>query len=230
MKKAVVLFSGGLDSTTVLAYAKHHDFECFPISFHYGQKHSIELAASQKIAAFFKVPEHKIITLPNTMFGSSALTSDALEVPQFDEGMAKAIPVTYVPARNTIFLSIALGYAESIGAQDIFLGISHIDYSNYPDCRPEFLQAFETMANLATKNGVEGHPITLHAPLLHLSKAQTITLGIQHGVDYSMTISCYSADPHTGAACGHCDSCTYRRKGFVEAGVKDPTLYLNDSY
>jgi 7-cyano-7-deazaguanine synthase len=226
MKKAVILFSGGLDSTTVLAYAKNNNFECYPITFNYGQKHSTELNAAKKIASFFKVKEHKIINLPNDMFGSSALTKDSIDVPEFCEERAGTIPITYVPARNTIFLSIALGYAESIKAQDLFLGVSHIDYSGYPDCRPEYIDAFEKLANLATKDAVEGKKFSIHSPLIHLSKAQTIELGIKNGVDYSMTISCYAADPNSGAACGKCDSCTYRKKGFLEAGLKDPTLYV----
>lgn len=226
MKKAVLLFSGGLDSTTVLAYAKNNDFECYPISFHYGQRHSAELNASKKIADYFNVKEHKIITLPNDMFGSSALTRDDVDVPDFSENASDTIPVTYVPARNTIFLSIALGYAESIGAHDIFLGVSFVDYSGYPDCRPEYISAFETLANLATKDGVEGKKISIQTPLLYLSKAQTIELGIKNGVDYAMTVSCYSADPVTGAACGKCDSCSLRKKGFIEAGIEDPTIYM----
>lgn len=225
MKKAVILFSGGLDSTTVLAYAKNNNFECYPISFNYGQRHSAELNASQKIANYFEVKEHKIINLPNDMFGNSALTRDDIDVPEF--AGSSEIPITYVPARNTIFLSIALGYAESIGAQDIFLGVSFVDYSGYPDCRPEYIAAFETLANLATKEAVEGKKMSIQTPLLHLSKAQTIELGIKNGVDYSMTVSCYSADPHTGAACGKCDSCSYRRKGFADARIDDPTLYVN---
>jgi 7-cyano-7-deazaguanine synthase len=227
MKKAIILFSGGLDSTTVLAYVKNNNFQCFPITFNYGQRHSVELDSAKKIAEFFKVTQHKIINLPNDMFGSSALTQADIEVPEFSQDSMNIIPLTYVPARNTIFLSIALGYAESIGAQDIFLGISHVDYSNYPDCRPEFLEAFQKLANLATKEAVEGSPISLHAPLLHLSKAETIKLGIKNGVDYSMTISCYNADLHSGAACGKCDSCSYRKKGFLEASIADPTVYAS---
>jgi 7-cyano-7-deazaguanine synthase len=229
MKKAVILFSGGLDSSTVLAYAKNNNFDCYPITFNYGQKHSAELNASKKIADFFNVKEHKIITLPNDMFGSSALTCDSIKVPEFSKE-SNTIPTTYVPARNTIFLAIALGYAESIGSQDIFLGISDIDYSGYPDCRPEYIDAFKKLANLATKDAVEGRKISIHSPLLHLSKAQTIELGIKNGVDYSITVSCYNANSHTGAACGKCDSCTYRKKGFIEAGVEDPTLYCNKKY
>lgn len=225
MKKAVILFSGGLDSTTVLAYAKNHNFECYPISFSYGQRHSAELEAAKKIVSFYGVSEHKVIHLPNDMFGKSALTTDTIEVPDFEEGDTE-IPITYVPARNTIFLSIALGYAESIGSHDIFLGVSHVDYSGYPDCRPEYIAAFEKLANLATKDGVEGKKLSIHTPLLHLSKGQTIELGMKHGVDYSMTVSCYSAHPLSGAACGICDSCSYRRKGFEDSRIPDPTLYI----
>ena len=228
MKKAVVLFSGGLDSTTVLAVAKNQNYDCFPISFNYGQRHSTELEAAKRISQSFGIKAHKIITIPNDMFGSSALTDNAVAVPRYSEDRAHAIPITYVPARNTIFLSIALGYAESIGAHDIFLGVSSVDYSGYPDCRPEYIKAFEVLANLATKDGVEGKKMTIHTPLLYLSKADTVTLGIANGVDYSLTVSCYSADSVSGAACGVCDSCTYRRKGFDEAGIKDPTLYTSN--
>lgn len=223
MKKAVILFSGGLDSTTVLAYAKNQGFDCYPISFDYGQRHAVELQAAQRVADYFHV-SHKVVSLPNDMFGDSALTRHDITVPEHTANLDQTIPVTYVPARNTIFLSIALGYAESLGAHDIFLGISHIDYSNYPDCRPEYLAAFEKLANLATKEGVEGRKITLHAPLLHLNKAQTIVLGVENGVDYSLTLSCYNATSE-GLACGTCDSCTFRKKGFMEAGVQDPTRY-----
>lgn len=224
MKKAVILFSGGVDSTTVLAYARAQGFDCYLLSFDYGQRHKIELAAAKKIADFFSVIHHKIIQLPNNMFGASALTDASIAVPNYAEEV-KEIPVTYVPARNTIFLSIALGYAESIGAQDIFIGVSSVDYSSYPDCRPEYIKAFEQLANLATKEGVTGKKITVHAPLQHLSKAETIKLGMAHGVNYALTTSCYNADPVSGAACGNCDSCSYRKKGFAEAGVEDPTVY-----
>lgn len=231
MKKAVVLFSGGLDSTTVLAFAKNKNFDCHAISFHYGQRHSAELKAAIRVAKHLEIAHHKIITMPNDMFGSSALTNHAIDVPKYSEttDTATAIPVTYVPARNTIFLAIALGYAESIGAHDIFLGVSSVDYSGYPDCRPEYLAAFEQLANLATKEGVEGRKISVHAPLLYLSKAATIQLGIANGVDYSKTVSCYRADLESGAACGQCDSCTYRKKGFEEAGLQDPTLYWTNN-
>lgn len=224
MKKAVILLSGGLDSSTVLAFAKNQAFDCYPISFNYGQRHSVELVAAKKVINFFGIKTHKIINLSNDMFGSSALTNNSIDVPVYNKENTD-IPITYVPARNTIFLSIALGYAEHVGAHDIFLGISEVDYSGYPDCRPEFIHAFETLANLATKEGVNGNKIKIHSPLLHLSKAQTIQLGIANGVDYSLTISCYSANTLTGAACGQCDSCTYRKKGFEQAGISDPTVY-----
>ncbi|QDQ41188.1 7-cyano-7-deazaguanine synthase QueC (plasmid) [Legionella geestiana] len=224
-KKAVILFSGGLDSSTVLAVAKNQNFDCYPISFSYGQRHSVELDAAKKIIEFYNIRTHKIIYLPENMFGLSALTSDLIDVPKYAEESVSEIPVTYVPARNTIFLSIALGYAESIGSHDIFLGISNVDYSGYPDCRPEYIKAYETLANLATKDGVLGNKITIHAPLLHLSKAETVKLGLINGVNYALTISCYKANIKTGAACGECDSCTYRKKGFEEANVNDPTLY-----
>lgn len=225
MKKAVILFSGGLDSSTVLACVKNQNFECYPISFSYEQRHSIELTAAKKVADYFGITTHKVINLPSDMFGSSALTDNSIDVPHYSEESASEIPVTYVPARNTIFLSIALGYAESIGAHDIFLGTSDVDYSGYPDCRPEFINAFEVLANLATKDGVNGNKITIHAPLLHLSKAETVKLGVKNGVDYSLTISCYAANSISGAACGKCDSCTYRKKGFQDADIKDPTIY-----
>jgi len=224
-KKAVILFSGGLDSSTVLALAKNQGFDCYPISFSYGQRHSVELTAAKKVADYLNIKTHKIINLPEEMFGASALTDNSINVPQYSEQNSSEIPVTYVPARNTIFLSIALGYAESIGSHDIFIGVSDVDYSGYPDCRPEFIQAFEVLANLATKDGVNGKKLTLHTPLLHLSKAETVKLGLENDVDYSLTISCYSADQATGAACGKCDSCTYRKKGFAQAGIQDPTIY-----
>lgn len=228
MKKAVILFSGGLDSTTVLAYAKSQGYDCYPISFDYQQRHGqAELAAASRVISYFAINNHKIVKLSADMFGSSALTDNNIAVPDYAAEQAGQIPATYVPARNTIFLAIALGYMESLGAQDIFLGNSFIDYSGYPDCRPEYIEAFEHLANLATKAGVEGHKITIHSPLLYLSKAETIQLGIEHGVDYALTVSCYSADPISGAACGTCDSCTYRKKGFQQANIADPTLYKN---
>lgn len=224
-KKAVILFSGGLDTTTVLAQVLSQGYECYLITFSYGQKHSAELEAAKRVAAHMNCTErHHIIILPPDMMGRSALTSDDIAVPDYIPDSLD-IPETYVPARNTIFLSIALGYAESIGAHDIFLGVSHIDYSHYPDCRPEYIAAFEKMANLGTKEGVEGRSYKIHTPLMYLSKAETVQLGLSLGVDYSLTVSCYRADSTTGAACGTCDSCVLRKKGFEEAGIVDPTVY-----
>lgn len=222
MKKAVVLLSGGLDSATCLAIAKSQGFACYALSFDYGQRHCAELAAAKRVAKALGAVEHKVVTLDAGLFAGSALTDKAMDVPEFNEG--SAIPVTYVPARNTIFLSMALGFAESIGAHSIYIGASSVDYSHYPDCRPEFIQAFQTLANLATKSGVEGDLFSINAPLQHLSKVQTVQLGYQLGVDYSMTVSCYQAD-EAGAACGTCDSCTFRKKGFIGAGLVDPTRY-----
>lgn len=221
MKKAIVLLSGGLDSTTCLALAKSQGYSCYGLSFSYGQRHSTELLAAARIAQHMgAVP--RIVTLGVDLFAGSALTDKSIDVPDYQG--SEEIPVTYVPARNTIFLSMALGFAESIGARDIFIGVSSIDYSHYPDCRPEFIKAFQTMANLATKAGVEGDPFTIHAPLQYLSKVQTIELGIKLGVNYALTVSCYQANDK-GEACGQCDSCTFRKQGFAGAKVEDPTLY-----
>jgi 7-cyano-7-deazaguanine synthase len=223
-RKAVVLLSGGLDSATVLAIAMHDGFSPVALSFDYGQRHRIELEAAKQIAADARV-QHPIITFDLRQFGGSALTGD-IDVPKdrAEEQMSSAIPVTYVPARNTIFLSFALGVAETIGAFDIFAGMNALDYSGYPDCRPEFVDAFQNLANLATKEGVEGNKITIHAPLIRMSKAQIIQTGTKLGVNYALTSSCY--DPSAGGlACGRCDSCLLRRKGFMEAGVPDPTHY-----
>ncbi|MFA6301607.1 MAG: 7-cyano-7-deazaguanine synthase QueC [Legionella sp.] len=222
MKKAVILVSGGLDSATCLALAKSKGFQCYALSFSYGQRHSAELVAAQRVAQAVGVVDHKIITLDVSLFANSALTNTDLDVPEYQE--SSDIPVTYVPARNTIFLALALGFAESIGAQAIFIGASSIDYSHYPDCRPEFIEAFQNVANLGTKAAVEGSPIKIVAPLQYLSKIETIQLGIQLGVDYSLTVSCYQANA-AGQACGTCDSCTFRKKGFIGAGVADPTVY-----
>jgi len=222
MKKAVILLSGGLDSTTCLALAKSKGFECYAISFAYGQRHTTELLAAARIAKHYHVVEHKIVDLDTELFRNCALTDASMEVPDFNE--STEIPSTYVPARNTIFLSMALGFAESIDARDIYIGASSVDYSHYPDCRPEFIAAFQTLANLATKAGVSGDPFTIHAPLQHLSKVKTIELGLGLNVDYGMTVSCYQAN-EAGAACGQCDSCTFRMRGFSGAGVADPTLY-----
>lgn len=222
MKSAVVLLSGGLDSATCLALAKSQGFACYAISFSYGQRHDVELIAAAKVAQSLGAVSHKIVTLDVGLFAHSALTDETIAVPEHTS--STEIPVTYVPARNTIFLSMALGYAESLGARDIFIGASSVDYSHYPDCRPEFINAFETLANLATKAGVEGDHFRINAPLQLLSKAQTIELGLSLGVDYGLTLSCYQADEQ-GAACGQCDSCALRKKGFLGAGVSDPTLY-----
>lgn len=222
MKKAVVLVSGGLDSATCLAIAKSEGFGCYALSFSYGQRHSSELLAAKRVTEAFAAQEHKIVQLDPALFAGSALTDKAIAVPDFKEG--SDIPVTYVPARNTIFLAMALGYAESVGAEAIFIGASSVDYSHYPDCRPEFIQAFQSLANLATKAAVEGKPVTLRAPLQHLSKVKTIQVGLELGVDYSLTVSCYQANEE-GAACGRCDSCSFRKQGFLGAGVADPTRY-----
>jgi 7-cyano-7-deazaguanine synthase len=223
--KAVVLLSGGIDSTTVLAIAKRQNYQIYAISFDYGQRHWFELQAAQKIAAHFHIEKHLIMPINLRAFGGSALTAD-IDVPKTDhiDKIAAHIPVTYVPARNTIFLSLALGWAETLNARDIFIGANAIDYSGYPDCRPEYISAFEKMANLATKAGVEGQKITIHAPLISMTKADIIKQGIKLGVDYSMTHSCYdpSAD---GNACGSCDSCLLRKRGFQQANAVDPTKY-----
>ncbi len=221
-KKAVVLLSGGLDSTTCLAIAKDRGFETYALSFDYGQRHRAELTASEEIAKLYGAKEHKIVKLSIGELGGSALTDDDIAVPDYNG--SGEIPVTYVPARNTVFLSIALGWAEVLKAYHIFIGVSVVDYSGYPDCRPEFIAAFERMANLATKDGVEGKCFTLEPPLMHLSKAETILLGNTLGVDYAKTISCYQAND-LGQACGSCDSCELRRQGFIEAGLADATLY-----
>jgi 7-cyano-7-deazaguanine synthase len=223
---AVVLLSGGVDSTTAAAMAVRHGFETHALSFDYGQRHRYELEAAKKIVRALGIRDHRIAVIDREMFGGSALTGHQ-DVPKNrdPQSMAEGIPITYVPARNTIFLSFALGWCEVLGAQDIFLGVNAVDYSGYPDCRPEFLEAFERMANLATKAGVEGAArYRIHAPLLHMSKAEIILAGIGAGVDFSMTHSCY--DPSSGGlACGACDSCILRRRGFREAGVADPTRY-----
>ncbi len=222
-KKAVVLLSGGLDSTTVLAIARAQEYDVYGLSFSYGQRHIWELAAATQIARAMDVKEHRVITLDLRAFGGSALTAD-FELPKgrAPEEMTSGIPITYVPARNTIFLAFALAWAEVLGANDIFIGVNALDYSGYPDCRPEFIAAFEGMANLATKAGVEGRQrLQIHAPLIAMSKAEIIRKGLALGVDYSLTSSCY--DPSaTGSPCGLCDSCVLRRKGFEENGLSDP--------
>jgi 7-cyano-7-deazaguanine synthase len=222
-KKAVILFSGGLDSTTCLAMAKAEGFECYALSFDYGQKHNSELDHAKRLSKKFGVMDHKVVTLPLGEWGGSSLTDASLTVKDHHDD--NTIPNTYVPARNTIFLAMTLGYAEVLGALDIYIGINAVDYSQYPDCRPEYLKAFEKLAKLATKIGVEGADYQIHAPLLHLKKSEIIQAGVALGVDYSATVSCYRADDE-GRACGNCDSCTYRKKGFLEAGVADPTVYF----
>jgi 7-cyano-7-deazaguanine synthase len=221
--KAVLLFSGGLDSTTVLAYAQQQGFDVYPLSFDYGQKHVAELTAAKRVATAFGV-HLNIVTLALGTLTGSALTDADKDITNFSAN--KKIPTTYVPARNTVFLSLALAYAEVLGVKDIFIGVSSVDYSGYPDCRPEFITAFEVLANVATKMGVEGERIRLHTPLMHLSKAATVQLGQSLGVDYALTVSCYRAQEATGEACGLCDSCVLRKQGFQQAGVADPTRYV----
>ena len=225
---AVILFSGGLDSTTILALAKQLGYRCYALSVHYGQKHSSELEAAKRIAQSFGVERHEVIHLDLARFGGSALTDQALRVPTEGDPKTAAIPITYVPARNTIMLSIALAWAESLGSIDVFYGANTVDYSGYPDCRPEYVKSFESMANLATKAGVESsddqHRFRIHAPIISMSKAQIIQLGQSLGIDYSQTVSCYQANAE-GQACGVCESCQLRKAGFKEAGVTDPTRY-----
>jgi len=221
-KKAVILLSGGLDSATVVALAKAEGYDCYTMSFDYGQRHRAELQAAERVARQLGVIEHKVIGLNLNGIGGSALTDSSIDVP---EAPSEGIPVTYVPARNTVFLSLALGWAEVLGARDIFIGVNAVDYSGYPDCRPEFVEAFERMANLATKAGVEGDGFRIQAPLQFLSKAQIIEAGIAQGVDYSLTVSCYQADDD-GRACGKCDSCRLRSEGFAAAEISDPTRYF----
>ena len=220
-KKAVVLLSGGLDSATALAIARERGFQCHALSLDYGQRHRAELAAARRVAEAQGVAEHKVIPLDLTTIGGSALTDPDIAVP---EAPTEGIPVTYVPARNTLFLALALGWAEVLGAFDIFVGVNAVDYSGYPDCRPEYIAAFERLANLATRAGVEGGRFRIHAPLIELTKAQIIREGMRLGVDYSLTLSCYAADQE-GRACGRCDSCRLRAAGFAAAGVPDPTRY-----
>lgn len=219
--KAVVLVSGGLDSTTVLAMAQAEGFECYTLSFDYGQRHRAELVAAERVSSCYPGVVHKVVNLNLNSIGGSALTDESIAVP---ESPTEGIPITYVPARNTVFLSIALGWAEVLGANDIFIGVNAVDYSGYPDCRPEFIEAFEALANVATKVGVEGGRVRIRAPLSDLSKADIIARGVALGVDYSATISCYQADSD-GRACGLCDSCRLRKEGFEAAGVSDPTRY-----
>jgi 7-cyano-7-deazaguanine synthase len=225
-RKAVCLLSGGLDSSTCLGVARRDGFECHALSFDYGQRHRVELEAAARVANFFGVAEHRVVRIDLRAFGGSALTA-ALEVPKHRSAgqMQKGIPITYVPARNTIFLAFALAWAEVLECSDIFIGVNALDYSGYPDCRPEFIHAFERMANLATKAGVEGRTtMNIHTPLIALSKAEIVRLGTEAGLDFALTHSCYDPDP-AGRPCGHCDSCLLRRKGFEEAGLPDPLVY-----
>jgi 7-cyano-7-deazaguanine synthase len=226
-RKAVVLLSGGLDSTTVLALAKHEGWACYCLTFAYGQRHAVELEAARTVAARLGAQAHRIVDIDLRVFGGSALT-DATAVPKDRKAEEmQAIPVTYVPARNTIFLAYALAWAEVLQARAIFIGVNAVDYSGYPDCRPEFIAAFQQLANYATKAAVEGTATTIHAPLIHMTKAEIIRRGLELRVDYSITHSCY--DPKGDLACGRCDSCILRRKGFADAGVPDPTRYVRAS-
>ena len=219
--KAVILLSGGLDSATVLAIAREQGFACHALSLDYGQRHGAELAAARRVAAALGAVEHKIVPIALDAFGGSALTDRRIAVPEQETA---GIPVTYVPARNTVFLALALGWAEVIGACDLFIGVNALDYSGYPDCRPEYIATFERLANLATRAGVEGERFRVHAPLIAMTKAEIVREGGRLGVDYALTVSCYQADDD-GRACGLCDSCRLRAKGFAEAGVPDPTRY-----
>ena len=221
-RKAVVLVSGGLDSTTVLALARQQGFACYSLSFDYGQRHRAELVAAERVSAALGDVEHKVVRLNLDSIGGSALTDDAIAVPEEE---TEGIPVTYVPARNTVFLSIALGWAEVLGATDIFIGVNAVDYSGYPDCRPAFIDAFQQLANVATRVGAEGGHYTIHTPLMELGKDDIVKLGARLGVDYSQTVSCYQATDD-GRACGRCDACRLRREGFEKAGLADVTRYV----
>ncbi len=224
MTSALVLLSGGLDSATTLAMARAAGFDCYAISFAYGQRHHVELQAAEVIAKNFAVLEHRIVPIDLSAFGGSALTDNAIDVPEASES-GDGIPITYVPARNTVFLSLALAWSEVLGVRDIFIGVNAVDYSGYPDCRPEFIRAFEATANLATKAGVEGDRFTIHTPLIDLSKADIIERGHALGVDYRLTVSCYQPNDQ-GEACGRCESCRLRREGFAHSSVADPTCYV----
>ena len=236
-RTAVVLLSGGLDSATCLAIAGNAGFTCHAISFRYGQRHQYELQRAEKLAKHFEVASHRTVDIDLAQFGGSALTDPKLAIPKSDSvaGIGSAIPITYVPARNTVFLSLALAFAEVIDARDIFIGVNSLDYSGYPDCRPEFIAAFQAMANLATKASVEGPtPLTIHTPLIALTKGQIIAKGLAMGIDYGMTLSCYDPGPgdpgpgdldHGGKPCGHCDACLLRQKGFGENGLTDPAIF-----
>ena len=220
-EKAVILVSGGLDSTTVLAMAQQQGLDCYTLSVDYGQRHRAELVAAEQVSRARGVSEHKVVHLNLDTIGGSALTDIEIDVPEEE---TEGIPITYVPARNTVFLSIALGWAEVLEARHIYIGVNAVDYSGYPDCRPEFIRAYEAMAKLATRAGVEGQPMTIHTPLMDFGKGEIIERGLALGVDYSLTVSCYQASEE-GLACGRCDSCRLRRQGFVDAGVDDPTRY-----
>lgn len=222
-QRAVILVSGGLDSTTVLAMAQAQGYACYTLTFDYGQRHRAELLAAERVSIALGDVEHKVVKLNLDSIGGSALTDTSIAVPEEE---TEGIPVTYVPARNTVFLSIALGWAEVLGANDIFIGVNAVDYSGYPDCRPEYIAAFEAMANLATRAGVEGQKLTIHTPLMEWGKGDIISAGLALGVDYTLTVSCYQATEQ-GLACGRCDSCRLRRQGFIDAGVTDPTRYVD---
>ena len=221
LQRAVVLVSGGLDSATTLAFAHRDGFACYALTFDYGQRHRVELDAARRVAQQLGAADHRIVPLDLSWIGGSALTDRSIAVPT---SPGEGIPVTYVPARNTVFLAIALGWAEVLGARTLYIGVNAVDYSGYPDCRPEYIEAFQRLANVATRAGVEGQPVSLHAPLIQMTKAQIIQAGTGLGVDFSLTTSCYDPGPG-GEACGRCDSCRLRRDGFAEAGVADPTRY-----
>jgi 7-cyano-7-deazaguanine synthase len=221
LPRAVVLVSGGLDSATTLAIARRDGFACYALTFDYGQRHRVELEAARRVAQQLAAADHRIVPLDLSWIGGSALTDRSIAVPTVP---GEGIPVTYVPARNTVFLAIALGWAEVLGARALYIGVNAVDYSGYPDCRPEYIEAFQRLANVATRAGVEGQPVSLHAPLIQMTKAQIIQAGTGLGVDFSLTTSCYDPGPG-GEACGRCDSCRLRRDGFAEAGVADPTRY-----
>ncbi len=221
MSRAVVLLSGGLDSATVLAYARHMGYACHALSVHYGQRHMAELEAARAVARHLGAAEHRLLSIDMGQFGGSALTDPNILVP---EAPTSGIPVTYVPARNTVLLALALGWAEVLEAEALFIGVNAVDYTGYPDCRPEFITAFQRLADLATRRAVEGNPVRIEAPLMHLSKAEIIRMGTRLGVDYALTVSCYQAD-RQGRACGRCDACRLRRQGFLEAGLPDVTRY-----
>ena len=226
MSKAIVLLSGGLDSTTTLAIAKSEGFDCYALSFDYGQKQSSELVSAKNIAKQFDVVEHRIMSISLADIGGSALTDSNIDIPKYNE--SSEIPITYVPARNTVFLSFALAWAEVLESQSIFIGVNALDYSGYPDCRPEYIKAYEVMANLATKQSIQGNKLNIHTPLINLTKAQIITKGLRLGIDYSITTSCYQANSSC-EACGECDACVIRRNGFVEVGIEDPTKYQQNN-